>query len=146
MRIKYGRLYSDPCGNRNSADTILLYLVCVLSGFFQLAASTIAPSVHRQLGDPWGQLWAGGLLVFGVIGLVSAYWKDKITGLLIERGARIAIGSSSLVYAFALIYSSRSNAIVSSLFGACYGVACLIRAAHITLWLRQIKVIHGYDR
>lgn len=109
-----------------------------------IAFSGSTPASLRPLPAWATETWGITMLIGGLLALVSAFWLDRITGLLIERIALGAIGGACAVYAlaFALYYEDRNGFLNIFQFFA-ITVACTWRIRHIqnelhtlTRWLR----------
>lgn len=143
-RIQY-RIISNPAPSRRAADTVFIVFAAIFSGILQLAANYPAPSVKDLFGYVISLIWAVGLFTFGTICAIGLYWPEETTGLLIERAGRIALFSSSFIYSVLVLWQNHLAAIVPASFGFGFAFACLYRAVHITLWVRQKKVINNYE-
>lgn len=150
IKLRWSRfinhLISSPAPARRAADPVALMFFATLSGAIQLVKDAPAPSIEDQLGYVFGLFWAGSLLIGGLVSLVGLFLKDENLGLLVERAGRIVLGSGALIYAVVLIYQNHVKAAAAVAFFAAFALACAYRVIHITLWLRQVKVINDASR
>jgi hypothetical protein len=115
--------------DRNPLETWLLGL-CVLSG----AQSFAVRPDHLPVWAAWA--WYGLLVLGGIAGLVGAYWRDAITGVLIVRAAMIPVGTGAYLWAAALYWTGGTGVIGAAVI-ASFGLAAHWRAVQITRHTRS---------
>lgn len=97
--------------------------------------------VLRQGLDPFShKVWAGTLMIGAIVTLISAWWKDRITGLLLERIGLVSIGISCPVYA-AIVLTQVPGIATSAIVMATVGIASIWRAVHVT---RELRVLRAF--
>lgn len=95
---------------------------------------TLIRLMPRFMVDVWG--W--NLMLGGLLGLIAPWWRDRITGLLLERVALLCLGGITAVYAVALYVIWGSQAVMSIPLTGSITVASLWRVVHIN---RELKVL-----
>ena len=117
--------------------------------FWALAASMFAGlSTVLQIGEP-GTLvallpkhtviaWGATVMVGGALGVVASWWKDRITGLLLERIALAGIGGGTFIYGGVLIYVASSAATTAALYCLATAIASAWRIRHVN---RELGVL-----
>lgn len=88
------------------------------------AISRIASSMVTTV---WGLL----LVISTSTALISAWWPDRITGLLMERAALTFFGAGSLIYGGLLIWEFGAVGAATGSITIAAGVASLWRVRHI---------------
>lgn len=83
-------------------------------------------------------LWGWTAMIGGILGLTAGWWKDRITGLLLERLALGAIGSITALYGCVLWAVAGSTATVAATFCVSIGIASGWRIVHIN---RELRVL-----
>lgn len=83
-------------------------------------------------------LWGYTNMLGGLLGLAASFWKDRITGLLLERLALFAVGGVMFVYGAVLYFVAGEPGYVASSF--CVGIAFASwwRIVHVN---RELKVL-----
>ena len=112
----------------------------VLGGLGNLL--TPGSEVLQQGLDPFfHKLWAIVMISGGAIAIVAAWWRDRITGLLLERIALISVGLMAPVYSGALVLSTTDfeAASLTAAFTTSAGLASLWRAAHVSRELKKLR-------
>lgn len=110
---------------------------CLFAGVVNLVTrpdTAFAESVPYIVTVIWGLL----LSCSSLLGLVSAWWSDRITGLLMERAALTALGIGAVSYGLFLILVVGSIATFPGSLTFGVGVASLWRVRHIN---REISVL-----
>jgi hypothetical protein len=84
----------------------------------------------------WVQIaWFALLLVGGSAGLLAGWLQGRAghvgQGLRIEGGALCFLAGGALLYSLAMFVLSGMNAFGSGTITCTYGVACLLRLAHV---------------
>jgi hypothetical protein len=97
-------------------------------------------SVDQLLPDGLSYLWYLSLAAGGVMGLVSAAWRDPLAGVLIERAAMLPLGGAALVYAVALLTLANLALLLNAGLIAGFGAAAILRALQIT---REVRAAGG---
>lgn len=119
---------------------IWLLAAAVFSGAQTLIQGDRAPATLEQLIPSWSiYTWAALLLVAGVLGIPAGWWRDRITGLLMERIALASLAVSTLVYASILLSVAGKPGTVSACFQLSVGIACVWRILHVGRELRGLK-------
>ena len=75
----------------------------------------------------WGYLLAGGSLV----SLVGSYWRGRLTSLLLVQVGMVALGTSALMYAVAVLIAAGTGGLLPATLIAWFGVNALRRWAQI---------------
>jgi hypothetical protein len=86
--------------------------------------------------------WALTLTVSALMALASAWWRDRITGLLLERTGLLAMGVSCPLYALIVyLQSGLSVGVPGITLTTLLGGACLNRAIHVH---RELKILRHF--
>lgn len=117
----------------NPMEVYLLGL-CAISGATQLLALLAGTPPTTIVVPMWlNVIWYVLLLVGGVTGVVGAFWRDTLTGLLVLRAAVWPVGHTALGYAAVLAWKGQW---MSAVVVAVFGVACLWRYVKISRFVR----------
>jgi hypothetical protein len=112
---------------------------CFLSG----VASAIGPgkpgTMQELLPDYMVDLWGWTMMVGGLLGLIAGFWKDRITGLLMERLALLTIGGVTLVYGVVVLAVGGLGATTAGTFCLSMSVASFWRVVHVNRELRTLS-------
>lgn len=119
--------------DRNPLELFLLGL-CVFSGVVNgirlFATGQTLDQTPLWLAWSWYVL----LIVGGLAGIVGAYWKDAITGVLIVRAAMWPVAAGAFMYA--IVLPGRVGVQTAALVAA-FGACCAWRAVQITRHVRE---------
>jgi len=86
--------------------------------------------------------WALIVTVSAVLALISAWWPDRITGLLLERTGLSAMGLVCPLYAAIVVLQSGFGVGVPGItLTAFLGFACIIRAVHVQ---RELNILRHF--
>lgn len=111
--------------------------------FVSGAANFFTPGsvVLREGLDPFfHKLWAVTLMISTLLGLISAFLSDRISGLLVERIALLTMGLSCPAYAIVVgIQMGVQFAFVSIVIMFSIGIAGVWRAVHVSRELRILR-------
>lgn len=111
---------------------------CALAGFATAFDFGQPGTLVELMPDYMVTLWGWTCMIGGVLGLVSSFWRDRITGLLLERIALTAIGGVMLIYGAVLYFVAGDKGYVASSFCIGIGIASAWRIVHIN---RELKVL-----
>jgi hypothetical protein len=122
---------------------VWLVTACLLSGTFTLAGVTSGSDFEEALPQWTTSSWGLLLVVAGALILAGAWWRDHLTGLIMERIGLRVLGWGCLIYAFVIIQqawpaSARGGVIIASA-----GVASLWRRRHC---IREIETLRRWIR
>jgi len=120
-------------------------VVAILVGLMVVSAYSLAfelPSKTLDLafGYPQRAVWSAQLLGATIVTLAGLYWRDPLTGLLIERvgwGMVVAGSVTYLVILSSVSTFSSAGIVVSMLSGVIVGA--LVRIFHIVHDLRDVR-------
>jgi hypothetical protein len=82
--------------------------------------------------------WGMCLIVGGALGIASAWWQDRLTGLLVERVALLAIAGSAPLYGIMLLALAGPIGITPAAMTISAGIAAGWRVHHVN---RQLKTL-----
>jgi hypothetical protein len=85
--------------------------------------------------------WALVMMVGGMIAIVGSWWRDRVTGLLMERIALTAIASTSLVYGGSVIYLFGERVVLAGAITVGVSIASAWRVVHVN---RELKVLRQF--
>lgn len=112
---------------------------CVLSGL-QVGFGIGRPTTLEEiLPDYMVALWGWTLMIGGFLGLVAGWWRDRITGLLLERIALTTIALITLIYGVVVAKQAGGPAVVTSSFLISISVSAGWRIVHVNRELRTLQ-------
>lgn len=124
---------------RHRPHELLLLAYSTLLGVGYLAQRGAAPaSVAAVLPGPALMLWAAGLAVSGVVGLVGC-WMHGERGMGFELGGLLINTGVLLIYVAAVFAAAGLRAVFAGGVVAAWAVANLWRAAQIDRDLRKLR-------
>lgn len=131
---------------RHRPHELLLLAVSVLLGVSYLvrvpAPQTLTATVPRGVV----LLWAGGLVLSGIIGLTGCLWRGDITiGLGLERGALFMSTAALVLIGAVIIAATGMRGLFSAGIVVAWGLANVVRCYQITKDLRLIAAAHKGD-
>lgn len=134
---------TPPRWSRSPLQVFLLCL-CVITGIL-ITANISRNPVTREMGEPWATVWGLSLCVGASVALTGSFWKNKITGMLIERSGILLLGAVSLIWPILVIYVTGFNGLFSSVATLFFSISCFFQVRyinkHINLILEAIN--HG---
>lgn len=83
--------------------------------------------------------WAVIMVLAGVIALVGAWWRDRVTGLLMERVALTAIASACLVYGGSVLYLFGDGVALAGSIALGVSIAASWRVIHVNRELKALR-------
>lgn len=115
-----------------------------LSGFFVVLSDAPPGSINSLLPHWAVNGWGTLMMIGGSLAIASSFWRDRITGLLLERIALMMIGGVCTVYAAAvwIVYEGDNGPLNTLLFLA-VGLACGWRTRHIRRELKRLSLWIG---
>jgi len=129
--------------SRSPLQTFLLAL-CLVSGIL-IATGVSRNPVTKEMGEPWATIWGFSLCVGAAVALIGAFWKNRITGMLIERSGILLLGLASLLWPILVTSNVGLDGLYSSTITLIFSIACFFQVRyinkHINLILEAIK--HG---
>jgi len=92
------------------------------------------------------KVWALTLMLSSLLVMVAAFWRDRITGLLMERAGLFTLGTITPAYIIIVttLLSFSSGAIGIALTGS-IGIASLWRVRHINKELKTLRIMIARD-
>ncbi|GAB3139034.1 hypothetical protein GCM10027290_07460 [Micromonospora sonneratiae] len=118
---------------------VTLLATSLACGIALLITDIRPPSVVIAMPVVVQATWQVGLVVVGVAGLLGVTWPGHVlTGLGIELGALVLLGTTTAMYSIAIIAISGRSALVAGSFIGAVTVASLWRSAQLMLDLRRL--------
>ena len=102
-----------------------------------------SPALAAMVDPFYHKVWALTLALGCATALVGAFWRDRITGLLMERIGLVAIGVATPTYAVAFLVQAGPAMSVPATIASSAGIAALWRVVHVN---RELKVLKGFLR
>lgn len=128
---------------RHRPHELLLLAWSVLIGISYLARVPAPQSLAATVPRGIVLLWAGGLALSGIVGLVGCLWRGAVVvGLGLERGALIMSTAVLILIAAAIVSANGQRAVYSAGLTVAWGLANLVRCLQITQDLRQVAAAH----
>lgn len=104
---------------------------CMMSGFSNMVRYN-KDSAFNDLLPPWSVFgWGFILFVSGSLAITAAWWRDRVTGLLLERLALSALAAACTIYAIAVALLVGGDASQTIAFTASAGIASAWRVRHL---------------
>lgn len=122
---------------------IWVLAACTLSGFSIIAFGGHPQSLQALMPSAILYAWGTLLMIGGIIGLSSAWWPDRITGLLMEKMALGTIGASATVYAGCVLWFAHGPGVVSAIFLLSIGCASVWRIRQVN---RELGTLARWNR
>lgn len=127
--------------SRSPLQIFLLSLVLVTGLLIAFGISRNA--VTKDMGEPWATAWGIFLSIGAVVSLIGAFWKNKITGMLIERSGILLLGLTSVIWPVATVAVTGLNGLYSSTITMIFAGSCFFQVKyineHINLILQAIN-------
>lgn len=111
---------------------------CMLGGLNAMFGRGAPGSLSEILPGYAVAVWAGTLFVGGALGIAAGWWRDRITGLLLERVALGAIGGITLIYGIVVYKIAGTPGSFISLFMLSMTAASIWRIRHVN---RELGVL-----
>lgn len=118
---------------------VWILFACVLAGAGNLVDSQ---SVINELLPPIiVTIWAICLMASGLLGLIGAFLKDRILGLLLERAGLSTLALASIAYGTGIVFIVGAQAAVSGPLTMSVGIASAWRVIHVN---RELKILEKF--
>jgi hypothetical protein len=125
---------------RGRPHELLFLAYPLVTGAAFLLGAPRPSSMGDELGAVWGYVWAVGLLLSGVVGLVGCFWRrDLIRGLLLERAGMLFGAAAALGYATQVYNVNGGRSLFGAGFCVAWAVANMVRAVQISNDLRSLR-------
>jgi len=113
----------------------------VLVGASRVLAEPTSGSLERALPPYLVTAWYI-LLTFGsVVALVGVFWRDGITGLLIERAGLFSLSAACLVYGLSISMTGGFRGLAAATFVFGFSAAALTRAIDVGRIIRFVRAL-----
>lgn len=109
---------------------IFLLVLCILSGLV-IVMDRSDSKVIQEMGEPWASLWGVCLVAGSIIAIVGAFWKNKITGMLIERSGTVLLGGASFLWPILAVKIVGLDAAYPAAVTLMFSFACVWQVVYI---------------
>lgn len=109
---------------------IFLLAITFISGIV-IIINKSESKVIQSMHEPWATIWGCCLVVGALIALAGAFWKNKITGMLIERSGTVLLGGASFLWPIAVIKYAGLSALYPATITLVFSGACIWQVAYI---------------
>jgi len=124
---------------------VMLLVAALLCGILLLVADFRPPSIGIAMPPVIQVTWEVGLVVVGVGGLLGITWPGHlVTGIGIELGAMVLLGTTTAMYSIAVLFVSGRPALIAGAFIGAVAVSSLWRSLQILRDLR--KLLHANEQ
>lgn len=129
---------------RERYHEVTLAIWALLLGLVYIVGGPRSPAIVASVTPPWSWIFAGGLVVGGVLTLGGSYWlSDVERGLDLERAGLIALTGALLVYVTAVFTTTGWSGLTAAGLAAAWTWANVRRAVAIT---KDLRLIRGTER
>ena len=124
----------------------LFLLLLILTAGLTILFGQSQNKVIIEMGSLWSSIWGGTLVISSIVCLAGSYWKDRISGMFIERSGTILLGGSSFLWPILVLINvgidGAYTAVSTFIFSAfCFWHVVYINR-HIHLILNAIDKAH----
>lgn len=127
---------TPPRWSRSPLQTFLLGL-CAVTGIL-IAADISRNRITKEMGEPWATIWGLSLFVGAMIAIAGTVWRNKITGMLIERSGIMLLGLASLIWPISIIWVTGIDALYSAVVTLIFSVSCFFQVRYINKHINLI--------
>lgn len=121
----------DRMAGRHPFELFTLYLA-VLVALPTVLGLIPEPGSIRALMLAWMSWgWSAILLVGSAVAIAGVYWKERVTGLILEQLGLAGVGVGAAAYAVAVVYVVGTDGLFAAAFCVGFAVACVRRYFHI---------------
>lgn len=119
--------------------------LCAFVGLPLLAGDARPGSINELLPDWAADIW-GGMLVLGAItALVGIFWRNRVTGIVLEQVGLMAVGLGTLFYGVGVGLSVGQDGIYAMIFVFGFGTSCIWRYFQLARFLRTLRHVVSTD-
>ncbi|MGW0432869.1 hypothetical protein ACWDV4_10030 [Micromonospora sp. NPDC003197] len=123
----------------------MLFVAALVCGVLLIVAGFQPPSIDVAMPPVVEVIWEVGLVLVGVGGLLGISWPGHlVTGIGIELGAMVLLGTTTAMYSIAVLIVSGRLALIAGAFIGAVAVASLWRSLQILRDLR--KLLHASEQ
>ncbi len=116
---------------------VFILALCVVSGA-PLILGAIQPGSMEELLNPIiVRLWGVSLVLGALVTLAGMSWRKSLAGVLMEQVGSVAVGTTSLFYAAAIMLQAGWNGLVAAGIVAGWGLSCLFRWWQLEQLIRE---------
>ncbi|GAB2963271.1 hypothetical protein GCM10027280_60200 [Micromonospora polyrhachis] len=118
---------------------IMVLVAALLCGILLIVTDIQPPSINIAMPPFVQATWELGLVLVGVGGLLGITWPGHlVTGIGIELGAMVLLGTTTAMYSIAVFIVSGRPALVAGAFIGAVAVSSLWRSLQILRDLRKL--------
>lgn len=122
--------------SRSPIQTFFLGLIAVTG--ILIAANVSRNAITQEMGEPWASIWGIFLFTGSTVSLLGAYWKDRVTGMLIERSGIFLLGLASLTWPFGILLRVGIDGLFSAVITLAFSISCFVQVAYINKHMNLI--------
>lgn len=121
---------------RSSLQSYFLGLI-VVTGVLIATGISRNPAI-AEMGEPYATIWGICLSVGAATALIGGYWREQLTGMLIERSGILLLGGSAALWAILVALKTHANSPATVLFTSAFAFACFRHVRYINQHMNLI--------
>lgn len=125
---------------------VFLAGICIPTGLAILVTGLEPASLEASMPPFLVPIWTLGLLLGGLLVVGSAVWRDRWTGLLIERVGLYMLTLAAIAYTAGVISAGGFNATYVAALNAAFAAANVARWRQITRYFRGVKAYRDHQQ
>jgi len=95
-------------------DAVFLLSLCLFSGVLQLSPAARSSSISDLLPFWLTAAWGVLLVVGATVTLTGVFWRNRVTGLLLEAAGRVMFAPAALIYGGAVIAAAGWSGVLAA--------------------------------
>jgi hypothetical protein len=111
--------------------------LCVLAGI-TITTHQNDSFIIQKMGEPWSSLWGVSLVLGAGIALLGGFWKNRITGMLIERAGILLLGLASFIWPVIVISIVGYDGLFSAATTLTFSITCGFQWKYINQHMKNI--------
>lgn len=129
--------------SRSPIQAFFLFLLAVAGILVVLGLSENI--LVRQIGPPWSGIWGAASTIGSTIALIGAYWKNQVTGMIIERAGISLLGLAALYWLATVFVFTKADGLYTEIMTALFILICYLQVRYINIHINLIldAINHG---
>lgn len=119
--------------------------LCAFVGLPLLVGEARPGSISALL-PPWaGDVWGAMLVVGALVALLGIYWRNRVTGIVLEQIGLMSVGLGALFYTLVVVIQNGVPALYATIFVGGFGTSCLWRYFQLARFLKTLRKAASTD-
>lgn len=130
----------DLPSSRHPFELFTLAL-CAFVGLPLLLDEARPGSVAELLPDWASDIWGAMLVLGAIVALAGIYWRNRVTGIVLEQVGLAAVGGGAIFYAMVVYVGIGTRGLYAIIFIFGFGISCIWRYFQLARYLGTLRAV-----